>query len=113
MIEIKERIGRFTSSNIHKLTSKDKTGKSFGEPALTYIEEKKAERTFCRSVDLGATTNDLTWGKVMEHYCNEFHLGLEYTLCSNITNVHPKYKFWSGSKDAVLKPKYLKLNVIN
>jgi hypothetical protein len=100
MVEVLERIGRFTSSNIWKLTTKDRTGKSFGAPALTYIEEKKAERSLGRSIDLGAVTNSLTWGKVMEYYCNKFHLDISYTLCSNVTDVHPKFKFWSGSKDA-------------
>lgn len=53
MVEIKERIGRFTSSNIWKLTTLDRSGKSFGAPALTYIEEKRAERSLGRSIDLG------------------------------------------------------------
>lgn len=100
MVEVLERIGRFTSSNIWKLTTKDRTGKEFGAPALTYIEEKRAERSLGRSIDLGAVTNTLTWGKVMEYYCNKFHLDISYTLCSKITDVHPRYKFWSGSKDA-------------
>lgn len=41
MVEEIKRIGRFTSSQIWKLTTKDRTGKSFGAPALTYIEEKE------------------------------------------------------------------------
>lgn len=104
MVEVLERIGRFTSSNIWKLTTKDRTGKSFGAPALTYIEEKRAERSLGRSIDLGAVTNSLTWGKVMEYYCNKFHLDISYTLCSKQTLVHPKFKFWSGSPDFT-KPK--------
>jgi hypothetical protein len=66
MVEIVERIGRFTSSNIWKLTTvgtrkmtenelkehKKQNPKSmkkniddgFGAPALTYIEEKRAHR---------------------------------------------------------------------
>lgn len=95
-----ERIGRFTSSNIWKLTTSDKSGEKLGAPALTYIGEKKAERSLGRSVDLGATSNPLVWGKIMEYYCNKFELGLEYSLVSQETVVHPKYKFWSGSPDA-------------
>jgi len=100
MVEVKERIGRFTSSQIWKLTTSDRSGKGFGSPALTYIEEKRAERSLGRSIDLGAVSQSLTWGKIMEYYCNKFHLDISYTLCSNVTDVHPKYKFWSGSKDA-------------
>lgn len=100
MVEILERIGRFTNSNIWKLTTKDRTGKGFGAPALTYIEEKRAERCLGRSVDLGKDSQSTVWGKVAEHYCNLFHLDLSYTLMSKETKVHPKYKFWSGSPDA-------------
>jgi len=99
MVEVLERIGRFTSSNIWKLTTKDRTGKGFGAPALTYIEEKRAERSIGRSVDLGAVSQSLTWGKIAEYYCDKFHL-LGYELISDQTIVHPKYKFWSGSPDA-------------
>lgn len=101
MVEVLERIGRFTSSQIWKLTTKDRTGKSFGAPALTYIEEKRAERSLGRSIDLGKSSQATIWGQVMEHYCNKYHLGIEYTFGSKQTDVHPKYKFWSGSKDYV------------
>lgn len=99
MVEKLERIGRFTSSNIWKLTTLDRSGKSFGAPALTYIEEKRAERTLGRSIDLGKQSQATIWGKIMEYYCHKFELGLEYTLCSDETLVHPKLKFFSGSPD--------------
>lgn len=100
MINIAARIGRFTSSNISKLTTKDRSGKGFGAPALTYIEEKRAERSLGRSIDLGATGTSLTWGKIAEFYCHKFHLGLEYSLVSKLTVTHIRHKFWSGSPDA-------------
>lgn len=100
MVETVERIGRFTSSNIWKLTTSDKSGKNFGAPALTYIKEKSAERYLGRSVDLGKDSQATVWGKVAEHFCNLFHLDLSYQLISNQTVVHPKYSFWSGSPDA-------------
>lgn len=99
MVEVRERIGRFTSSQIWKLTTTDKSGKSFGAPALTYIEEKRAERSLGRSIDLGKGSSSTVWGELMEYYCHKYELGLEYTLCSKTTLVHPKYKFWSGSPD--------------
>jgi len=103
MVNNLERIGRFTSSNIWKLTTQNATKDGFGAPALTYIEEKRAERTLGRSIDLGKQSQSTIWGHVMEHYCNKFHLGIEYTFGSKETDVHPKYKFWSGSKDYVKK----------
>lgn len=100
MVEIVERIGRFTSSNIWKLTTSDRSGKTFGSAGLTYIKEKSAERYLCRSVDLGKDSQATVWGKVAEHFCNFFHLDLSYQLISNKTVVHPKYDFWTGSPDA-------------
>lgn len=96
MINVVERIGRFTSSNIYRLLGSDAVIK-------TYILEKKAERSLGRSVDLGATSQPLIWGKVAEYYCHKFHLGLEYSLISKQTVTHPKIKFWSGSPDAEKK----------
>jgi len=126
MVEIVERIGRFTSSNIWKLTTvgtrkmteselkehKKQNPKSmkkniddgFGAPALTYIEEKRAERTLGRSLDLGKGSSSTLWGKVIEYYCHKFELGYEYSLVSKKTIVHPKYNFWSGTPD-FRKPK--------
>jgi hypothetical protein len=95
-----ERVGRLTSSEIYRLCSNGRKKDEPGAPFYSYIEEKRAERSLGRSIDLGAVTNSLTWGKVMEFYCNKFHLDISYTLCSNVTDVHPKFKFWSGSKDA-------------
>lgn len=96
-----KRIGRFTSSNIWKLTTLNAKKDGFGAPALTYIQERKAERFLGRSVDVGAHSQAIIWGKIMEHFCNEFELSLEYSLCSKETKEHPKYKFWSGSQDAI------------
>lgn len=99
MIAHTNRIGRFTSSNIWKLTTKARDGKSFGAPALTYIEEKRAERCLGRGLELGKTTQSMVWGKVLEYYLHEHVLGLEYKMCSKDTETHPKYVFWSGSPD--------------
>jgi hypothetical protein len=99
MINSQNRIGRFTSSNIWKLTTQGRGELGFGAPAITYINEKRAERCLGRSIDTGAYSQPLIWGKIMEYYAFKFHLGLEYNLCSKETIVHPKYKFWSGSPD--------------
>lgn len=100
MINNIARIGRFTNSQIHKLTTRARDGKTFGAPALTYIEEKRAERSLGRSLELGATSQSMTTGKIYEYYCHKFHLGLEYSLVSKLTSTHPRHKFWSGSPDA-------------
>lgn len=105
MIANKNRVFRFTSSNIWKLTTSGKGEFGFGAPALTYIEEVRAQRCLGRGIDLGATSQALTWGKVAEYYCHRFELGLEYELCSTETLVHSKYPFWSGSQDVRTKSK--------
>jgi hypothetical protein len=100
MIANKNRIGRFTSSNIWKLMTDGRGEEGLGAPAITYIEEKRAERCLGRSIDLGAHSQPLTWGKVMEVIGFEEEMGLDYSLCSSETILHPKYNFWSGSPDA-------------
>lgn len=101
MINTLERIGRFTSSQIWKLTTQNAKKDNFGAPALTYIGEKKAERSLGRSIDLGKGNQSTVWGNVMEYYCDKYHLDLSYFFQSKETNVHPKFKFWSGSPDFV------------
>ena len=100
MIANVNRIGRFTSSQIWKLMTDGRGENGLGSPAITYIEEKRAERCLGRSIDLGAHSPALVWGKVMEVVGFEQEMGLDYSLCSTETITHPKYKFWSGSPDA-------------
>lgn len=96
-----KRIGRFTSMNAWKLTTQNKQKNGFGATGLTYIHERKAERFLGRSVDTGSYSQSKIWGKICEHFCNEFELSLDYTLCSKGTLLHPKYNFWSGTPDAI------------
>ena len=100
MIANVNRIGRFTSSQIWKLMTDGRGENGLGAPAITYIEEKRAERCLGRSIDLGAHSPALVWGKVMEVVGFEQEMGLDYSLCSTETITHPKYNFWSGSPDA-------------
>ena len=109
MIANKLRIGRFTSSNIWKLMTDGRGENGFGAPAITYIEEKRAERCLGRSIDLGAHSQALTWGKVMEVIGFEQEMGIEYSLCSQETIQHPKYPFWSGSPDAKTSTKAVEM----
>lgn len=101
MINNVNRVGRFTSSEIWKLTKKDRTGKGFGSPALTYIQEKKYERKLSRSLSTEVDAKPLMWGKLNEAKAFEL-LGIEYQLVSDKTITHKDYpNYWSGSPDAV------------
>jgi hypothetical protein len=98
MINNIHRIGNFTSSEIVALTKKAKDGKSFGAPALTYIEETNMERLLGRSLTTEVDARATSWGKLLE--CHVFELlGLEYTLSSTETSVHPTIPYWAGSRD--------------
>lgn len=104
MNENKERIGFFTSSQIYKLVTFAKDGKSFGAPALNYIEERNIERKMNRSITLDAYSNSMAWGNFLEMYVFS-QIGIEYTIKSTETTVHPKHKFWSGSTDLLVPGK--------
>jgi hypothetical protein len=98
MINNKLRNGNFTSSEIVALTKKGKDGKSFGVPALTYIEETNLERRLGRSITTEADARALSWGKLLEPRVFDL-LGIEYTLSSKETIQHPTIPFWVGSPD--------------
>lgn len=98
MINNTPRIGNFTSSEIVALTKKAKDGKSFGAPALTYIEEANMERLLGRSITTEVDARPLSWGKLLEPRVFDM-LGLEYSLSAQETIVHPKIPYWAGSPD--------------
>jgi hypothetical protein len=98
MINNIARCGNFTSSEIVALTTKDKSGKGFGKPALTYIQETNFERKLGRSLTDEVNARPLLWGKLLEERVFQL-LGLEYTLTSKDTIVHPEIPFWAGSPD--------------
>lgn len=100
MIQNKPRIGNFTSSEIVALTKVGKDKVSFGAPALTYIEECNMERRLGRSLTDESNAKPLTWGKLLESRAFEL-LGLEYSLSSTETDVHPNIPYWAGSKDGM------------
>jgi hypothetical protein len=120
MIQNANRIGNFTSSEIAALMtfgsrpmtdeelaahkkefpkSRKKNIESWpGEKAITYIAECNMERRLGRSVSEESTARPLMWGKLNEKRVFEM-LGLEYTLCSQETMMHPDFDCWSGSPD--------------
>ena len=90
MINNEKRVGNFTSSGIGALMSPG--------TMATYIEEKNYERKLGRSLNSIVSAKPLSWGRLLEVRAFEL-LGLEYSLISKETIVHPEYAFWSGSPD--------------
>lgn len=94
------RVGNFTSSEIYNLTTKDRSGKGFGKPALTYIEEKIMERLLGRRLDSESNAKPLVWGRFAEKIAFGL-LGMTYTLCSQDTLTHSEIEHWRGTPDVL------------
>lgn len=94
------RIGNFTSSEIAALMTRDKSGKAFGKPALTYIEEVNIEREMDLPVDSDSNAKPLLWGKFVEQRVFNM-LGLEYEYTSDTTIKHFSIDCWAGSRDGM------------
>lgn len=95
-----KRWGHFTSSEIWKLMTKDKSGKDFGKAALTYINHVKWELKLGRSITVEASSKATIWGQYAEAFVHK-KLGLEYKLCSTERIVHPEISLWSGAPDCI------------
>ena len=102
MIENIERIGAFTSSMIYKLMTNGKKPGTIGAPGLTYIQERAIERKMGRSLDTESYSKEMTWGLFLEKRGHSLLPDFGYQLTSKQTDIHPKYKFWSGSKDLIM-----------
>lgn len=96
------RNGNFTSSEIFRLMKPGKAKGSFSVDSQTYIDECNRERRLRRSIEVQTDARPLTWGKCVEKRAFDV-LGLEYTLCSDVTIRHPEIEFWLGSPDATTK----------
>lgn len=103
MIDNKKRIGNFTSSQMFRLASSLKSGNP-SQAFYTYIEEKLYERHLGRSLEMGAYSQSMAWGKFLEKRVND-NLGMEYSLISKTTFTHNKYDFWTGSPDFIVQGK--------
>jgi hypothetical protein len=101
IIQNTRRHGNFTSSNIYKLLSKDRSGKGFGAPALGYIEEKNIERKLGRSIATDSYSRDMAWGLFLEQRVFDL-LPFGYSLESQTTDMHPTIDCWAGSKDLIV-----------
>ena len=96
-----KRIGNFTSSEIWKLMTSDRSGKGFGAPALSYIAEKNNERRLGRRLTDETNAKPTSWGKLCEKYVNEKLLGTDYEILNDVTFKHPTIDCWVGSPDTI------------
>lgn len=92
------RVGRFTSSDMHKLMTRNKSGNGFGAPGLTYIKEKNWERKMGRSLSVQKHSNATKWGHFLERRVHNL-LGLSYESVGDISIKHPTIEYWAGSPD--------------
>lgn len=99
ILENESRNGNFTSSEIVALTTSNRKGDDFGEPALTYITEKRFERILGCSLGTETDARATSWGKALEGYVFDCVLSMDYTITSTETDKHPTITCWSGSKD--------------
>lgn len=99
MIENIERIGSFTSSQIHLLAAKGKGENGFSAGAITYIKSRRQERKLMRSVDVEVKSKDMLWGLCLEGFVASLLDDFGYELISQESKMHPKYMFWAGSTD--------------
>lgn len=90
--------GNFTSSEIYLLTKSDRSGKNFGAPALSYIEEKNMERRLGMSIDSESNARPLSWGRHLEPFAAG-QAGIEYDLHSDDCMAHPTMPNWYGTPD--------------
>ena len=94
------RNGKFTSSEVFRLMKSGKAKGSRSVDFYTYVNEVNQERRLGRSIEVQTNARPLSWGKCVEKRAFDV-LGLEYTLCSNTTIVHPEIDCWAGSPDAI------------
>lgn len=104
MIENKNRIANFTSSQMWKLMKNDKTGKGIGAPGLAYIEEKRLEMRLGRSVDVETYSKTTAWGTLIQYRVFDM-LPFGYEFVGNKTYLHPSVTNWSGSPDLIVPKK--------
>lgn len=100
IISNQSRVGNFTSSEIYNLLKKDRSGKGFGVPAMTYIEERNMARRLGRSLTTETNARPTTWGKCLEPFAYR-KLGFDYELVSDVTIQHPDIPYWCGSPDLI------------
>jgi len=89
----KNRIGRFTSSELHRLSTPAK--------AKEYAAEKRYERKLKRSLKSETFSYEMSWGSLMELYVNETYLPVSWKMEHKTTIVHPTIDTFAGSPDII------------
>lgn len=83
-----------------RTTVEDK--KMFSTAGNTYIQQCNWERRSGIPLDKDESAKPLTWGRLMEAFLNEL-LDTEYHICGDESKTHPKFDYWTGSKDGMRK----------
>lgn len=79
---------------------KENIDAGFQVGALTYINEKRAERRLGKTVEDDAYSRAIAWGEFMELFVFNELVDMGYELQSKSTIVHPDYPdIWAGSVD--------------
>lgn len=89
----KNRIARFTSSQLHRLFTPAK--------AKTYTAEKRYEHKLKRSLGAETFSYPTSWGRLMELYVNETYLPVSWKMEHKTTIVHPTIEAFAGSPDII------------
>lgn len=92
------RYGTFSSSNIWKLLSKDRSGKNTGSQGVKYIKQVAHELRLGRAINKETSARATTWGKFIET-CVFDKLDTSYEIISQNRLFHPTIPFYSGAPD--------------
>lgn len=95
-----KRSATFSSSNIWKLTVRDRSGKGMGETAKTYIRQVGYEMLLGREINKESNARPTTWGSILEAKAYSL-LPFEYQLVSSDRIFHKEIPYWSGAPDVV------------
>jgi hypothetical protein len=95
-----ERYGTFSSSNIYKLLTKDRSGKGIGAPGKKYIRQVNYEIAMDRPINAEHDALPTTWGKLGELRVFEI-LPTAYALVNKNRLFHPEIIYWSGAPDLI------------
>lgn len=94
------RVGKFTNSEIYRLMTVGTDRKSFGKPALTYIQEKKYEKRIGRPLQVEKTSRSALWGHFLQQRVFDLLDDTGYELIEDRTIRHPTIECWCGTPDA-------------
>ncbi len=100
ILDNRERVGSFTSSQVYRLMAKGRGEYNFGAGALTYIQEKQIEKRMGRSLSIESYSRATSYGSMMERFVFSL-LGMDYRLVSSESLRHPSINGLSGSPDLI------------